>query len=731
MPSERSTPTPRCPVRCPSHRPSRCGLLLLALLLLAPGAPLAAPSPAGHWEGEIEIPGMALEVLIDLALEEGVWSGSISIPAQNAQDLPLERIAVAGDSVSFAIAGIPGGPTFAGALDEEGATIAGTFTQGGQSFPFHLASREDPAARARAALSGLEETVTGAIEEWQTPGLAIGVVVGDEVVLAEGYGYRDREEELPVTPQTLFAVGSCTKAFTCFALATLVDEGRLDWDDPLIEHLPAFRMQDEYVTAHLTPRDMVSHRSGLPRHDLVWYGKRDITRTELVRRLRHLELSRELREQFQYNNLMYLTAGYLTEQLTGLSWERAVRERIFDPLEMARSNFSVAESQRDADHALPYLEEEDEIRQIDFRPIDVMGPAGSINSCVEEMNRWMMVHLNGGQYGETELLSAPAVNELHAPQTIIPATPDSPEESQLLYAMGWMVRSWRGHHQVQHGGNIDGFSALVTLFPNDEVGIVALSNRNADPLPDAITKVIADRVLELEPEDWLAKGFEKQEEAEAFVEKAKEKKDLFRQKGTRPSRPREAFAGRFEHPGYGVIEIVEEGSQLVMILNQMRMPLDHWHYDVFVVAESDEEVIPEDLRAVFLGDAAGHLDRLRIALEPTVDPIVFERLPAARMYEASHLERLTGDYELPGQVIEIILQGNTLTARVGGQPALELTPRGHDEFGIAEMGESVRVRFTLPESGPATEILLIQQGGVFTAPRVTEEDRDSETGADE
>ncbi|MBD3236451.1 MAG: serine hydrolase, partial [Candidatus Eisenbacteria bacterium] len=304
-----------------------------------------------------------------------------------------------------------------------------------------VARRRGCAGRSRSARSRACGRLPGALEEWETPGLGIGVVVGDEVVLAEGYGHRDLEQELPVTARTLFAIGSSTKAFTCFTLATLAEEGLLSWDDPVAEHIPDFQMYDEYVTAHLTPRDMVTHRSGLPRHDLVWYNNSEVTRAELLHRLRHLEPNRELREAWQYNNLMYLTAGYLTELLTGQTWEEAVQARILDPLGMTRSNFSVHDSQESDDFSWPHLEDDDEIRQIDFRPIDVMGPAGSINSCVEEMNRWMMVNLRGGRFGEQTLLSAAAVRELHTPQMVMPQTPDSPDESHLSYAMGWTVRT--------------------------------------------------------------------------------------------------------------------------------------------------------------------------------------------------------------------------------------------------------------------------------------------------
>ena len=178
----------------------------------------------------------------------------------------------------------------------------------------------------------------------------------------------------------MFAIGSASKAFTTFAMGRLVDEGKLEWDEPVASYLADFKLYDEYATAHLTPRDMVCHRSGLPRHDLAWYNNEDVTRGELVRRLRYLEPNEDLRAKWQYNNLMFLTAGYLVEQLTGMTWEDALRTQVFEPLGMERSNFSVLDSQQDDDHALPYLEKDDEVRKIAFRAINVMGPAGSINS---------------------------------------------------------------------------------------------------------------------------------------------------------------------------------------------------------------------------------------------------------------------------------------------------------------------------------------------------------------
>ncbi|MCK4305392.1 MAG: serine hydrolase [Candidatus Eisenbacteria sp.] len=662
----------------------------------------ARSSLAGHCEGAIELPGQQLEIDIDLSHEAGGWIGDISIPAQGAQDLPLKDLEFSADRIGFTISGIPGDPTFNGTLNENGTRIV------------------DPATQARAALEDLEAIIAAALDDWQTPGLAVGVVADGQAVLSRGYGHRNRTDKLTVTARTLFAIGSCTKAFTAFTMATLVDEGLLDWDRPVAEYLPGFQMYDEYATAHITPRDLVTHRAGLPRHDLVWYNNETMSRAEVVRRLRYLQPNYDLRERWQYNNLMYLTAGYLIEQLTGKSWEEAVRERVFMPLGMERSNFSVEVSQAVDDFALPYLEKDDELREIAFRPITMMGPAGSINSCAEEMTNWLIVNLGNGRFGDRQLLPASTIKELHTPQMVMPVTPDAPEDSPMSYALGWMTSTWRGHYRVQHGGNIDGFSALVTLFPNDGVGIVTLTNKNVDGLIGPLTKTIADRVLELEPRDWIAEAAEKRDQAKAFVMEGEEQKDLFRKKKTKPSRPLQAFVGEYEHPGYGIVEIRKEGKGLEMILNGMHMPLEHWHYDVFSVAESDEEVIPEDLRAVFVADADGNLSRLSMALEQRVDPIVFERLPDKRLKDPSFLQQLVGDYEVPGQIITISLRGSVLKIQVGGQPAMALEPRGSEEF-VLESNRTVTIRFALEEGNPASAMIISQPGGVFTAERVSEQ----------
>jgi CubicO group peptidase (beta-lactamase class C family) len=697
---------------------SRTLLVATGLLALAVIAPASAASPEGHWEGSIQLPGQELTIDVDLSRADDAWTGDITIPAQGAKDLSLEQLAIGDVAVAFTITGVPGAPTFRGTLSEDGKTLTGDFTQAGQTFPFSLMRGVDPTAKARDAVEGLDAVIEKALSDWHTPGLALGVVHDGEAVLSRGFGMRNREENLPVTSKTVFAIGSSTKAMTAFTLATLVDEGKVEWDEPVRSYLARFQLKDEFASAHVTPRDLLTHRTGLPRHDLVWYNNEAATRAEIVERLRHLEPSAELRETWQYNNLMFLTAGHLTEVVTGMRWEDAVRARLLDPLGMAHTNFSVLESQESGDFAFPYLYDDDVLRRVDFRPLTLAGPAGSINSCADDMVQWLKLNLGGGKLGDRPLISPGTLRELHTPQMVIAALPDQPHASPMSYAMGWFVDSWYGHLRISHGGNIDGFSALVTFFPNDGLGIVALSNRNADAVPGLAVAEVADRFLGVdEKEDRFAKALSDRDRMATLAKQGESDKARFRKKGTKPSHPLEALAGDYHNAGYGTIEVRQDRGRLSMVLNGMTMPLEHWHYDVFAVPEVEDAVIPENIRIAFETNGQGNVGGLTAGLEPAVDPIRFDRQPDRKLSDPTFLARLCGAYDLPPEnQLVLSVKGTTLFAEVTGQTPFELVPSGSDEF-VVKDAPSISLRYTLPKEGPAKEVLLVQPEGVYTLPR--------------
>lgn len=288
--------------------------------------------------------------------------------------------------------------------------------------------------RVTTNLNGLDGFVEQVMKDWHVPGLAVAIVKDGQVVYAKGFGYRDVKKELKVTPDTLFAIGSCSKAFTATALAILAGEGKLDWDKSVRDYLPDFRLHDAYATAQLRPRDLVTHQSGLPRHDLIWYGS-PLSRKELFDRLHHLEPSKPLHAKYQYNNLMFMTAGVLIERISGSTWEEFVRRRILDPLGMKTSTFSVNDSQKTSNFSLPYQEQKGEVKEIPFRNIDAIGPAGSINSSVNEMTRWLLVQLGKGKFEGRQVIPEKNLGEVHAPQIVAGGDLKYDESFYSSYAM--------------------------------------------------------------------------------------------------------------------------------------------------------------------------------------------------------------------------------------------------------------------------------------------------------
>jgi CubicO group peptidase (beta-lactamase class C family) len=565
-----------------------------------------------------------------------------------------------------------------------------------------------------AVLNDIDAYIREAMAEWKIPGLAIAVVKDGEVILSKGYGYRDADEELPVTPRTLFAIGSITKSFTVTLLGMIEDEGKVDWDEPVRSYLPDFELSDEVATEYMTPRDLVTHRSGLPRHDVLWYGS-PLTRRELYERLRHIEPNREFREVFQYQNLMYMTAGYLAGQIAGRNWEALVAERIFEPLDMSRSNFSVEDSQKDDDFAYPHTEIDDVLKQIDFRNIDEIGPAGSINSSVEEMIRYVQLHMNKGKLGEEQLLSSNNAEQMQMPQMAMRGTIQYDELGHTSYAMCFFVTSYRGRKLVHHGGGIDGFISLLSFMPSENVGMIVLTNKSGNnPVPTIVTRGVYDRVLELDPVDWVGRTKEQQAAGEDSEQEGEEESGQV--EGTSLSHDLEAYVGNYSHPAYGVVNIESNGDGLAATFNDMAVQLKHFHYDVFEIAE-DPMVPVSGVKVMFRYDRQGDIEELHVPLEPAVDDIIFKRVADESMRERAFLEPFVGEYELGGTVLTVALRGDdTLTMTVPGQPTYELVPTRGTSFDLKGLS-GYSVEFKQEGSGAVNELVITQPNGTFVAKR--------------
>ncbi len=563
-------------------------------------------------------------------------------------------------------------------------------------------------------LKGLDKFITERMEEWKVPGLAISVIQDDRLVYSKGFGFRDVEQNLPVTPQTLFAIGSCTKAFTAVTMGILVDEGQLEWDRPLKEYLPTFKLKDSFATERMTPLDLVCHRSGLPRHDAMWYNS-SASRKDLFDRLQYLEPSEDFRTTYQYQNLMFMTAGYLVGQIAGTSWERFVRNRIFMPLGMTNSNFSVNDSQKAPDFAFPYREKDDKIIKIPFRNIDTVGPAGSINSSVTDMANWILLNLNKGKIGDQQVISESSLKEIHSPQMISSKSYRYDESFYSMYGMGWGITSYRGHLRLSHGGGIDGFTAQVVLMPRDNIGMVILTNRGGTALPPIISNNVADRLLGLNEVNWNSRVKKQVEEGREQAEKAKKEKDKDRKLNTVPSHPLEDYAGDYEHPGYGVISFMIKNDQMTAEYNSIPFTASHYHYDVF---EIKNEMMDEAFKVSFFTDLKGNIRSLSIQLEDAVEPSVFTKMPEKAMMEKSFLEKFTGEYMLGEEKSTVFLKGDkTLYLFVPGQPEYELVPYKGTTFNFKALS-GFSIEFIMDESGKVTEAKVTQPNGVFTAKKV-------------
>ena len=570
-------------------------------------------------------------------------------------------------------------------------------------------------APSKPGLDGFNSFVEETLKDWKVPGVAVAVVHDGKVIHSKGHGLRDVKKSLPVTPKTLLAIGSITKSFTVTALGILVDDGKLDWDKPVREYLPAFRLHDPVATERMTPRDLVTHRSGLPRHDLIWYNS-SFTRKEMFDRLRYLEPSKDFRSTFQYNNLMFMTAGYLAGQLSGGTWEQFVRQKILIPLGMESSNFSVSESQKRADFALPYRKVKEEIVEVPFRNIDEIGPAGSINSNVEDMGRYVLLHLNKGKHGPTQIVSEKNVLDMQAPQMVTPGPLRFSEVGHSSYGMGWMISTYRGHKMVQHGGGIDGFTALVSFMPQDKIGMVILTNLSGTPLPTILSYNVYDRLLGLDQIAWSRRMKDQEKKQSESADEAKKKGLTIRRSGTAPSHDLKEYAGEYEHPGYGVARIALENNELKITFNRITAPLKHFHYDYFEVPE-DPLIALEKTKVNFITNVKGEISAVSIPLEPSVKEIVFTRMPEKEMLEKGFLEALAGEYALAGATASVALRADrTLTLTVPGQPVYELAPTRGLSFDIKGL-TGFSIEFKKDATGAVTEMVSHQPNGSFAAKR--------------
>jgi CubicO group peptidase (beta-lactamase class C family) len=482
------------------------------------------------------------------------------------------------------------------------------------------------AAHAQDYLDAVVERARAAFE---VPGIAVAIVKDGQVVAAKGYGVRKLGEPAPVTANSLFRIASNTKAFTTAALAMLVDEGKLRWDDRVVDLMPGFQMYDPYVTREMTVRDLLTHRSGLGlgAGDLMFWPATDFTRDEIIRRIRFLKPASSFRSRYAYDNLLYLVAGQIVPLVAGATWEQYVQRRIFDPLGMTSTNAATPALIAARDVAAPHARADGKVVPLPQTDHDNNAPAGSINSCAADLARWMIEQLKGGG----GLYSAAQSREMWSPQTILPVEDlpaGAPAALQTLqpnfaaYGLGWGLRDYRGRKIIYHTGTLAGYVSRTTLVPELGLGVVVLTNQEETGAHAAIAWTVVDRYLGVPPTDWVAAFQELARIELAAGEAAVRKASSGRNAASKPSLPLERYAGRYRDPWYGDVLVTEAGGKLAISFThskQLTGSLEHWQYDTFVARWTDRTLNADAYVTFYLGPD-GNIQQAKVApVSPLTD----------------------------------------------------------------------------------------------------------------
>ncbi len=559
----------------------------------------------------------------------------------------------------------------------------------------------------------LDRLAVDSMADWKVPGAAIAVVQDGKVTLAKAYGQRDVEANLPVTAATQFRIGSITKSFTATGVAILHNEGRLDWTKPVRDYLPEFRLHDPVATERITIRDLLSHQSGLPRHDWV-HLPGDRAPAELLGVMRYLEPSRDIRAAWQYNNLCYNVVGLLIERVSGQSYEAFIRARLTDRLGMT-VGFTLDDLEASADAPRAYMMHED--TRLPAMRLPIRTPAsGAINTTVADLANWMRLHLGKGEFNRERLLPAALIDELHAPR-VYENQSEFAEFGAAHYGLGFQCQSYRGDRVVFHGGGWPGWGARMTLVPDFGIGVAVLTNRNPSEALGTLTWYIVDRLRGRAPVDWRERLRKRRDQAIAQVQADKNAREKVRHANTRPAHDLAAYAADYEHPAYGLMSIKELGGELHWSWRGMSAAMTYRHYETFELPEYPDRLLPDRLAITFLTDRDGDIVSLSAPLEPMVKDILFVRLAGGDCTDAAFRARCVGTFKGGPTTHRVTLDAEgQLVLKPDSQPAYRLAPHQGRRFRIIEL-EGFVVEFR-GEGTVVDEMISHQPNGTFTAKRV-------------
>lgn len=467
----------------------------------------------------------------------------------------------------------------------------------------------------------IDRFIDSVMKEWNIPGLALGIVYKDKLIYGKGYGFRNLEQKLPVTVQTLFPIASNTKLFTSTAVCMLAEEGKLSLDKPVRNYLPALHFYNEDLDAHVTLRDMLSHRTGLSRNDGIWLNA-GFSRKDAVSKVQYMKPQLGFREGYIYNNMMFVTSGAVLEEILKMKWEDVIRQKIMKPLEMKSSTFTYPETTAYGNYSLSYFEA-DTIGTLKAKKFEgqseALGPAGTIRSSIEDISHWMIAQLNKGRWNNQQAISAKAIEMTLVPNALSDTEGKWDELSNSIYALGRSIQMYKGYKIANHTGSIDGFYSNLTFVPSQELGVFVVFNAvEAGSLRSVISLPVIDRLLGLTSTPWMQRYRKDYLEDRAELRRRARALEASRIANTTPSHPLVNYIGVYTNPVYGDIEISNTNDKLAFKFRSINSPLHHFHYDQFVTKEDGTDT--PSFRLNFLINTRGTIDKISCSVFG--DPVV-------------------------------------------------------------------------------------------------------------
>src|SRR6266404_4351292 len=576
---------------------------------------------------------------------------------------------------------------------------------------------QDKSAEVARKLQGFDAFMEKTLKDWNAPGIGVGIIIDDKLVFARGYGYRDVEKKLPITSHTLFPIASNTKLFTAVAAGTLVEEGKLTWNRPIRESVSSIEFYDSELNNTVTLRDMLSHRTGITRHDSIWY-KSDFNEKQLFERLKYLEPREPLREMFLYNNMMFAGVGETIYLQSGKPWAEYVREKILKPLEMNSTVYSIADMLKQPDHGVPFTERRDsnEIYKIPYyEDTDGLAAAGAIISNIEDMSHWLIALMNNGKYAGKQVLPPRVLQATLDPAIALPNSAGETrgwwEVLNRAYGMGRWTASYRGRFITFHGGDLPGFHSQISYMPNEHIGVIVfVIGDHTAPLYNPISYNVYERLVGMDQTPWTDRLLDIRLKTKKAGTEARSKAGYGRVPNTKPSHHLEDYVGEYEHPAYGILRIGLKDNQLRFEFHKFSFPMAHFHYDRFDTPDDEQDGM---WSVNFSTNPHGDIDKATMSLDES--EATFRRRPPA--IDAGVAQRLAGTYETPGGgKFQVVMKaGGGLYIVSSGSPEEKLIPYKALKFRVQEFADVI-VEF-VEENGKITAVKQIDPSGEYVSKR--------------